>query len=116
MVAIGAPVYGANVGSTFLIGGWALDLRSSSGPGVDTLHVWAYPNPGSGTAPIFLGVAGYGVFRPDVGAAFGPQFTNSGFNLTAGPLAPGIYDVVVFARTLVSGTFEIYAVVRVTVN
>jgi glucose/arabinose dehydrogenase len=116
MIAIGAPVYDANVGSTFLIGGWALDLRSSSGPGVDTLHVWAYPNPGSGTAPVFLGVADYGVFRPDVGAVFGPQFTSSGFNLMAGPLAPGIYDVVVFARTLVSGTFEIYAIVRVTVN
>ena len=60
---------------------------------------------------MFLGVTDYGVFRPDVGAVFGPQFTNSGFNLMAGPLAPGIYDVVVFARTLVSGTFEIYAIV-----
>jgi glucose/arabinose dehydrogenase len=116
MIAIGAPAYGANVGSTFAIGGWALDLRSSSGSGIDTLHVWAYPNPGSGAAPIFLGVASSGVFRPDVGAAFGPQFANSGFNLTAGPLAPGSYDVVVFARTIVSGTFEIYGVVRVMVQ
>jgi glucose/arabinose dehydrogenase len=116
MIAIGAPAYGATVPSTFLIGGWAIDLRSSAGPGVDSLHIWAYPSPGSGTPPVFLGVADYGVFRPDVGAAFGAQFTNSGFNLVAGPLAPGAYDVVVFARTTLSGTFEIYGVVRVMVQ
>ena len=116
MVAIGAPVYGATVPSVFLIGGWALDLRSMSGPGVDTIHVWAYPNPGSGASPIFLGVADYGVSRPDVGAAFGAQFTNSGFNLIAGPLAPNTYDIVVFAHTTTSGIFETYGVVRVVVQ
>ena len=100
----------------FLIGGWAIDLRSASGPGVDTIHVWAYPNPGSGASPISLGVAAYGVSRPDVGAAFGAQFTNSGFNLIAGPLAPNTYDIVVFAHTTTSGIFETYGVVRVVVQ
>jgi len=116
MVAIGAPAYGAHVPDTFLIGGWAIDLRSASGSGVDAIHVWAYPNPGSGTPPIFLGVGQYGVSRPDVGAAFGAQFTNSGFNLTAGPLAPNTYDIVVFAHTTLSGAFETYGVARVVVQ
>jgi hypothetical protein len=83
---------------------------------VDALHVWAFPNPGSGTPPIFLGVAQYGVSRPDVGAAFGAQYTNSGFNLTAGTLAPNTYDIVVYARTTASGTFETYGVARVVVQ
>lgn len=116
IVAIGVPAWGSAVPSTFLIGGWAIDLRSAAGTGVDAIHVWAYPNPGSGTPPVFLGVADYGAYRPDVGGAFGPQFTYSGFNLIAGPLAPGTYDVVVFARTLASGAFEIYGVARVTVR
>ena len=116
MVAIGTPTWASTVSSSFLIGGWAIDLRSAVGTGVDAIHVWAYPNPGSGTPPVFLGVADYGAFRPDVGGAFGPQFTNSGFNLVAGPLAPNTYDVVVFARTVASGAFEIYGVVRVTVH
>ena len=116
MVAIGTPTWASGVSSSFLIGGWAIDLRSSSSTGVDTIHVYAYPNPGSGTPPMFLGVADYGNYRPDVGGAFGPQFTYSGFNLMAGPLAPNTYDVVVFARTVASGAFEIYGVVRVTVQ
>jgi hypothetical protein len=66
--------------------------------------------------PVFLGVADYGAYRPDVGAVFGPQFTYSGFNLVAGPLAPNTYDIVVFARTVAGGAFETYGVVRVTVH
>ncbi|HET7218710.1 MAG TPA: PQQ-dependent sugar dehydrogenase [Vicinamibacterales bacterium] len=116
MVAIGTPTPGATVSPTFAIGGWAIDLRSAADSGVDMVHVWAYPNPGSGTPPVFLGAADYGAYRPDVGAAFGAQFTYSGFNLSAGPLAPGAYDVVVFARTVATGGFEIYGVVRVTVH
>lgn len=116
MVAIGTPVWGSAAASSFLIGGWALDLRAAAGPGVDAIHVWAYPNPGSGVPPVFLGVADYGAYRPDVGAVFGPQFTYSGFNLVAGPLAPNTYDIVVFAHTVASGAFEIYGVVRVTVH
>ena len=116
MVAIDTPPPGASVAPTFHIGGWAADLRSASGPGVDAVHVWAYPNPGSGTPPVFLGAASYGAWRPDVGAAFGAQFTDSGYNLVVGPLAPGTYDVVVFIHSTVTGTFPMNRVVRVTVN
>ena len=69
------------------------------------MHVWAYPNAGSGT-PIFLGSATYGGARPHVGAVFGNQFVNSGFTLVVPALAPGRYQIVVFARSRVSGTFD----------
>jgi hypothetical protein len=116
MVAIDTPPPGATVAATFHIGGWAADLRSTGTAGVDEIHVWAYPNPGTGTPPIFLGPAAYGSSRPDVAAAFGPQFVNSGYNIVVGPLAPGTYDVVVFMRSTVTGTFPMNRVVRVTVN
>ena len=115
MLSIGVPTSGATVPSTFLIGGWALDLRPGSGTGVDAVHVWAYRNPGSGTPPVFWGAAQLGVARPDIGAAFGARFTNSGFNLVVGPVAPGTYDVVVFARSSVTLAFEIFRIARVTV-
>ena len=72
-------------------------------------------NPGSGTPPVFWGAAQLGVARPDIGAAFGAGFTNSGFNLVVGPVAPGTYDVVVFARSSVTLAFEIFRIARVTV-
>ena len=47
MLAIDAPQTGANVSSSFLVGGWAIDLRPGSGPGVNLIHVWAYPTSGA---------------------------------------------------------------------
>jgi hypothetical protein len=114
MLMIDAPQAGSTGAASFLIGGWAIDLRPGTGPGVNLIHVWAYPI--SGAAPIFVGAPAYGVPRPDVAAAFGSsRFTNSGYNQTVGPLAPGTYDLVVWARSTVTMTFAINRVVRVTV-
>jgi len=86
-----------------IVGGWAVDLASASGPGVDAVHVWAYPQ-GSST-PVFVGWSTTGGARPDVGAWLGPRFTNSGFHV-AGTLAAGNYTLVVFAHSAVTGTFN----------
>jgi hypothetical protein len=86
-----------------IVGGWAVDLASASGPGVDAVHVWAYPQ-GSST-PVFVGWSPTGGSRPDVGAWLGPRFTNSGFHV-AGTLAAGNYTLVVFAHSAVTGTFN----------
>ena len=98
-----------------MVAGWAFDPNARSGSGVDTLHVWAYPNPGSGAAPRFVGAAGVGYSRPDVAAVFGPAGATSGYGLI-GTLPPGIYDLVVFAHSTVTGTFNQAQVVRVTVR
>jgi hypothetical protein len=101
--------------SGFWIGGWAVDRGAPAGTGVDTLHVWALPH--SGGAPRWVGVADYGVARPDVAAAFGSsRFTNSGYNIWVNTLAPGWYDVVVFSHSTVSGTFSQSRSVRVLVQ
>ena len=106
----------------FSVSGWAIDRTASSSTGVDTLHVWLYPNPGSGQPPIFAGVATYGAIqRPDVAALFGSQFQNSGYvfniNRAAAGLTAGMTcNVVVWAHSTVTNSFTTYALLRVTLQ
>lgn len=97
------------------ISGVALDLDTSSGTGVDTVHIWGYPSPGSGAAAQFLGVADYGVARADVGAAYGARFASSGFSLRT-PLSPGSWLIVAYGRSTVSGSFSVYDSSAITVR
>jgi hypothetical protein len=100
------------VAQSFVVSGWALDLATGTGTGVDAVHVWAFP--ASGGAPTFLGAAGFGP-RPDVGTVFGSQFTVSGFGLGSAVLPSGTYDLQVFAHSTVTGTFNDVRVIRVIV-
>jgi hypothetical protein len=113
-MSIDTPAVNQDVTRNVVVAGWATD-PNGSGSGVDAIHVWAYPNPGSGAAPVFVGVAGLGVPRPDVAAAFGPWGAVSGYGLMAS-LSPGVYDLVVFAHSNATGTFNQARSVRVTVR
>jgi hypothetical protein len=104
----------AGLAQPFVVAGWALDLDSEKGTGVDTLHVWAYPVDGS--APKFVGVADRGGRRPDVAAVHGDQFRDAGYGLIVKDLAPGMYDLAVFAWSIPAGGFAPARVVRVTVR
>ena len=114
-VFIDTPAAGMTIRGTFAVAGWAADLRASTGSGVDRVDVWAYPQPGSGLAPAFLGAAAYGVPRADVGSIFGARSTPSGYYLAGVSLAPGTYDIAVFARSTVTGGYDRQRVVRITV-
>jgi len=125
LMSIDAPSPEQNISaSSFLVGGWSIDRNvESTGPtgtGVDALHIYAYPNPGSGQPAIFLGVATMGVARPDVGAAYGSRYNSSGYSLivdrAAAGLAPGVYNIVVASHSSVSGTFNNLAVVQITLQ
>ena len=100
------------------MGGWSADLNSTIDTGVSTLHVWAYPIDAHGKRldPIFVGPAIYGGARPDVGAIYGAQFTESGYGLIVYGLPPGTYDIAVFAYSTVVNDFTPAKVVRVTVR
>jgi hypothetical protein len=113
-MSLDAPGNGASVGRPFTISGWALNVRTVSGTGIDAIHVYAAPS--SGPA-IFLGVAAYGDARPDVGAIFGSRFTDSGFTLSAGTsLVPGSYTVTAYAHNAISGAFDALRSATVTVT
>ena len=112
LIAIDRPAAGMVQGPFFTVAGWAVDTGAGTGPGIDVVHVWAYP--ASGAAPVFLGQAAYGGSRPDVGAFLGSSYTNSGYGLTAN-LSPGDYTLVVFARSVATKQFKSQTV-RITVQ
>jgi hypothetical protein len=114
LLSIDTPSPNAVVSSSgFFVGGWAIDLASTSGSGISAIHAWAFPV--GGGSPIFAGVGTYGVARPDLGGIFGAQFTNAGFDLTVTTLPPGTYDLALFSQSSVTGTFNAVRVVRVVV-
>jgi hypothetical protein len=115
-MAVDGPQTNQSVPMNFSIGGWAIDAGSSSGTGVDAIHVWAFP--AAGGSGIFLGAATYGISRPDVGAAFrDARFVASGYSLTIreGQLPRGAYYLVVYARSSVANTFNKWVLVPIRV-
>lgn len=114
-MAVDLPAQHQYVSGNFTVAGWAIDVGASAGTGVDAVHVWAYPV--GGGSPVFVGVAWIGVARPDVAGAFGQgRFTSSGFSLSVtGAVPRGTFDLVIYAHSSVTGTFNNAATVRVTV-
>jgi hypothetical protein len=103
IVTLDAPTANQTLLQPFVLGGWAIDQRSSSGTGVDTVHVWAFP--AAGGNPIFCG-ASYGGSRPDVGAVYGARYSNSGFTILVRGLPEGAYNFIAYAHSTVTGIFD----------
>jgi glucose/arabinose dehydrogenase len=114
LLHIDLPAQGASVRQPFVITGWALDTNATVGTGIGSLHVWSFPNPGSGMPPRFIGVTNLGN-RPDVGAIFGAQFTPSGFGIVVSGLPPGVHRLQVYAWVNAIGNFGIVRPVDVTI-
>jgi hypothetical protein len=115
-IFLDSPANGSLVQPTFAVAGWAVDLGSpaGAGTGMATVHIWAFPT--SGAAPTFLGASTMGIGRPDIAGHFGrSDFATAGFVLQ-GSLAPGSYDVVAYAFSVVAGKFNATAGARITVT
>jgi hypothetical protein len=113
-VVIDTPRSQTDVGQPFVLAGWAVDLASTDDSGVTGIHAWAYPL--AGGPPVFLGAASYGGARDDVAAVHGDHARESGFGLLVQGLAPGNYDLAVFAWSTELADFAPAKVVRVTVR
>jgi photosystem II stability/assembly factor-like uncharacterized protein len=117
LMTIDTPTAGSTVTRPFLLAGWAIDLDATANAGVDAVHVWAYPV--AGGSPVFVGVGNLNFARPDVAAIFGPQFVNCGYNVAIQPrgdMPPGQYQLVVYAHSAVTGTFNQVRAVTVTIQ
>jgi len=114
LTCVDSPRPNSTVPPNFFIAGWALDLAARQDTGIAQIHVWAYPV--SGANPIFLGQMTRGA-RPDVAVAFGPQFRDAGFWVTATNLAPGGYQLVLTPFSSITNAFQYDAafVVPITV-
>ncbi len=83
--------------------GWAIDRASAVDSGIDAVHVYAWPNPGSGTAPLFLGAAdSTRMPRPDIAAIFGAQFRDSGYSVGVCCLKSGTYQLAVYGHSSIT--------------
>lgn len=102
----------------FVVTGWAADLSSTVDNGVDVVHVWATRLDGgaAASAPVFVGPALVNGSRPDVGALFGARFGESGYGIVVRGLAPGTYDIAVFAYSTELNGFGPAQTVRVVVR
>ena len=114
VAVIESPVTQTTVTRPFVVRGVALDGAATSGTGVNT--VVAFAAPAAGGPSVSLGTATYGLSRPDIAALIGAQFQPSGFSLTISTLPPGLWDIAVFARSTVTGTYTLSNVIRVTVQ
>lgn len=115
-----APVPGAILQQPFTLSGWALDLGTVRGPGwgtgVDAIQILAYRSPGLNVEPpINLGDIPYSIARSELTMTFGSQFTNAGFSYSVNRLPVGTYDLVISARSAVTGTFNASQTIRVTI-
>jgi endonuclease/exonuclease/phosphatase family metal-dependent hydrolase len=113
VMCVDSPARNGTVPSSFVVGGWAIDFASRTDTGVSQMHVWAYPQ--SGAPPVFLGEITHGA-RPDVAAAYGKQFMQSGFSVTVKNLAPGGYMLVLFPYSSITNAFDYAAAVTVNIN
>jgi hypothetical protein len=105
LMSIDSPANGAKVGGAITVSGWALDRFSTSGSGIDAVHVWAYP--AGGGAARFFGAATLDLSRPDLVPYFGSQFSRAGFSAT-GLLPNGTYELVAFARDAATQNFSVW--------
>jgi len=110
---VDAPAQNQTITQNVAVYGWAIDQAATSGTGVEAVHVWAYPV--AGGAPVWVGAATLGYARSDIAAYFGAaRFTPSGFGVV-GTLPPGEYNIVVFAFSSITRTFNQAMMVRVRV-
>ncbi|MBV9577487.1 MAG: hypothetical protein JO057_02735 [Chloroflexi bacterium] len=66
-----------NTGTGVLVSGWAADTTAAGWSGIDSVEVWTGEMGNGGTK---LGSATVGLSRPDISAAIGSNFINSGFS------------------------------------
>jgi hypothetical protein len=88
------------------------------------VQIYAYPVAGGGPIGVCTDGVSFGGFidRPDVAAAFGARFLKSGFDCSVNnggnswTLAPGTYDLAVFAQSMRTRQYSPPTLVRFTVQ
>jgi hypothetical protein len=94
------PGGGAGKGPVMITGS-AVDPLAFTGSGIGAVHVWAYRLDAPSTSPQFVGAA---------------ELNREDFSLSTGTLAPGEYDVVVYAWCVRTERWEDARTVRIVVK
>lgn len=91
------PAAGSVTGGLVTVSGFAIDRASPVGTGIDRVSIYLDGPYGVGA---FIGVATYGLVRPDVAAQYGARFAPSGWSLTwnTQSVLPGEHQLVMYAH------------------
>ncbi|MFZ3385800.1 MAG: N-acetylmuramoyl-L-alanine amidase, partial [Candidatus Hydromicrobium sp.] len=98
LVNIDEPTNSQTIGGNFELKGWAVEESGINLPEITAVHVYDGPAAGAGN---MVGIATYGIARPDVAQSFGKaNFTNCGFTLgvDSSRLAKGTHILYVYAH------------------
>ena len=111
-----SPRAGSTVSSPVRISGWAIDRAevdvTPADSGIEFVQIYAYPV--AGGPPTLVCQESHNP-RPDVAAAFGPRFLNSGFDCQPN-MAPGTYDLAVYLFSNRTRQYSPPSVFRFTVQ
>lgn len=97
LASIEQPPAGAVVGGLITLSGFAIDLASAAGTGIDMVYVYL---DGSSATGAFIGQATYGLNRPDMAAQYGARYGPSGWELAwdTSAAAPGMHQLYLYAH------------------
>jgi hypothetical protein len=117
LISLDSPPPGAPVlpGSAVVISGWAIDPEGD-GPGIAEVWIYLEAPPDEGGTP--LGMASYGMPRPDVAEALSrSDWTHVGFEFVwiVGDLVPGFHEVFVVVHAAADDLWS-YGVTSVAVT
>jgi endonuclease/exonuclease/phosphatase family metal-dependent hydrolase len=112
-VQVDVPAANSVLPQSFIIGGWMLDFAATSDPGVSFADVWLYPQ--SGASPFYVGEVNRGP-RPDVAAAFGPQFLDAGYSFIVRNVPEGQYWIVITPWSTLTNGFQFGSAVAVPIT
>ncbi len=104
-LSIETPSAGSSVAGNMTVSGWAVDLTSPSGSGIDAVRLyWDAPSEEGGVG---LGVATIGLPRADVDASLGLSGSNAGWELPVdfSALPAGWHTLYAYARSLCGWTY-----------
>ncbi|HEX4568436.1 MAG TPA: endonuclease/exonuclease/phosphatase family protein, partial [Vicinamibacterales bacterium] len=112
-VQVDVPAANSVLPESFIIGGWMLDFAATTDPGVSFSDVWLYPQ--SGAKAFYIGEVNRGP-RPDVAAAFGPQFLDSGYSFLVRNVPAGAYWIVITPWSTLTNGFQYGSAIAVPIT
>jgi hypothetical protein len=116
-MVVDTPTVNSTLTPPFGVGGWAVDTRSNVDNGIGTIHVWAVPTAGAnGGQAVFVGSLTMDIDRSDVEQLFGAMHKKSGFGVIMSNLPPGLYQLVFYPQSSVTGQFDYSKVITRNVS
>lgn len=103
--------HGETVSVPFVVAGWALDLSSTDYSGIDVVQVMD-----EGCEGVVIGIAEYGLQRPDIARKFGEQFRYSGWELQVERLRYGEHTLAVRVETSGADDYVQCQAVQITIQ